>query len=43
LPASGRRAGALARAGGNQTRAAHLLGLTPRSVYNKMRKHRLAG
>jgi DNA-binding NtrC family response regulator len=34
---------ALARAGGNQTRAARLLGLTPRSVYNKMRKHRLAG
>ena len=28
---------------GNQSRAAELLGITPRSVYNKMRKHRLGG
>ncbi|HWQ31664.1 MAG TPA: sigma 54-interacting transcriptional regulator [Blastocatellia bacterium] len=27
--------------GGNQTRAASLLGITPRSVYNKMRQHNL--
>jgi len=24
---------------GNQSRAARLLGITPRSVYNKLRKH----
>jgi DNA-binding NtrC family response regulator len=29
------------RVSGNQSRAAELLGITPRSVYNKMRKHRL--
>lgn len=34
---------ALRRAGGNQTQAARLTGLTPRSIYNKIRKHRLAG
>jgi two-component system response regulator HydG len=32
---------ALAEAGGSQTRAADLLGITGRSVYNKLRKHRL--
>jgi len=32
---------AMRRAYGNQSKAAHLLGITPRSVYNKMRKHRL--
>jgi DNA-binding NtrC family response regulator len=32
---------ALAQAGGSQTRAADLLGITGRSVYNKIRKHRL--
>jgi DNA-binding NtrC family response regulator len=31
------------RVDGNQSKAAHLLGITPRSVYNKMRKHRLGG
>jgi len=31
------------RVEGNQSKAAHLLGITPRSVYNKMRKHRLGG
>jgi DNA-binding NtrC family response regulator len=34
---------ALRRTGGNQTQAARLTGLTPRSIYNKIRKHRLAG
>jgi DNA-binding NtrC family response regulator len=34
---------ALRRAGGNQTQAARITGLTPRSIYNKIRKHRLAG
>lgn len=34
---------ALRRTGGNQTKAARLTGLTPRSIYNKIRKHRLAG
>jgi DNA-binding NtrC family response regulator len=34
---------ALMRAHGNQSETARLLGLTPRSIYNKMRKHRLAG
>jgi transcriptional regulator with GAF, ATPase, and Fis domain len=34
---------ALAQAGGSQTRAADLLGITGRSVYNKIRKHRLRG
>jgi DNA-binding NtrC family response regulator len=33
--------GAMRRAAGNQSKAARLLGITPRSVYNKMRKHRL--
>jgi two-component system response regulator PilR (NtrC family) len=33
---------ALLRSGGNQTKAARLVGLTPRSIYNKIRKHRLA-
>ena len=32
---------ALEITGGNQTRAASLLGITPRSVYNKMRQHNL--
>jgi transcriptional regulator with PAS, ATPase and Fis domain len=32
---------AMRRVSGNQSKAAHLLGITPRSVYNKMRKHRL--
>jgi two-component system response regulator AtoC len=32
---------ALRRFAGNQSRAARLLGITPRSVYNKMHKHRL--
>jgi len=30
---------ALQKACGNQSKAAHLLGITPRSVYNKLRKH----
>lgn len=30
---------ALHHAHGNQSQAAHLLGITPRSVYNKLRKH----
>jgi transcriptional regulator with GAF, ATPase, and Fis domain/CheY-like chemotaxis protein len=33
---------ALVRARGSQVRAAHLLGITGRSVYNKLRKHGLA-
>jgi transcriptional regulator with GAF, ATPase, and Fis domain len=33
---------ALKEARGNQSRAARLLGITPRSVYNKVRRHRLA-
>ncbi len=32
---------AMRRVAGNQTKAARLLGITPRSVYNKMHKHRL--
>ena len=32
---------ALRRTEGNQSQAARLLGITPRSVYNKVRKHRL--
>lgn len=32
---------AMRRAAGNQSKAARLLGITPRSVYNKMHKHRL--
>jgi DNA-binding NtrC family response regulator len=31
--------GALAAAGGNQSEAARLLGITPRSVYNKLHKY----
>jgi len=31
---------AMQRAHGNQSESARLLGITPRSVYNKMRKHR---
>jgi transcriptional regulator with GAF, ATPase, and Fis domain len=34
---------ALTRVGGNQSKAARLLGVTPRSVYSKLRKHGLAG
>jgi DNA-binding NtrC family response regulator len=34
---------ALVQAGGSQSRAADLLGITGRSVYNKIRKHRLRG
>jgi transcriptional regulator with PAS, ATPase and Fis domain len=34
---------ALQVTGGNQTRAAGLLGITTRSIYNKLRKHQLAG
>ena len=34
---------ALVEAGGSQSRAADLLGITGRSVYNKIRKHRLRG
>jgi len=34
---------ALTRSHGNQSATARLLGITPRSVYNKLRKHRLAG
>jgi DNA-binding NtrC family response regulator len=33
----------LQAARGNQTHAARLLGITPRSVYNKIRKHNLHG
>ena len=33
---------ALSRSEGNKSATARLLGITPRSVYNKMRKHRLA-
>jgi transcriptional regulator with PAS, ATPase and Fis domain len=33
---------AMRRVAGNQSKAARLLGITPRSVYNKMHKHRLA-
>jgi len=33
---------ALLRSQGNKSATARLLGITPRSVYNKMRKHRLA-
>jgi transcriptional regulator with GAF, ATPase, and Fis domain len=32
---------AMRRSGNNQSEAARLLGLTPRSVYNKLRKHQL--
>jgi DNA-binding NtrC family response regulator len=32
---------AMRRAAGNQSKVARLLGITPRSVYNKMHKHRL--
>jgi DNA-binding NtrC family response regulator len=32
---------AIRRVAGNQSKAARLLGITPRSVYNKMHKHRL--
>jgi DNA-binding NtrC family response regulator len=32
---------AMRRVAGNQSKAARLLGITPRSVYNKMHKHRL--
>ena len=32
---------ALHQAQGNQSQTARLLGITPRSVYNKVRKHRL--
>jgi len=34
---------ALSRMHGNQSKAARLLGVTPRSIYTKLRKHRLAG
>jgi transcriptional regulator with GAF, ATPase, and Fis domain len=34
---------ALTRSQGNQSATARLLGITPRSIYNKIRKHRLAG
>jgi len=34
---------AMRQVSGNQSKAARLLGITPRSVYNKMRKHRLGG
>jgi transcriptional regulator with GAF, ATPase, and Fis domain len=34
---------ALTRSQGNQSATARLLGVTPRSIYNKLRKHRLAG
>jgi DNA-binding NtrC family response regulator len=33
---------ALRQAGGKQTEAARMLGITPRTVYNKVRKHNLA-
>ncbi|HKE59113.1 MAG TPA: helix-turn-helix domain-containing protein, partial [Pyrinomonadaceae bacterium] len=32
---------ALRSMGGNQTKTAHLVGITPRSVYNKLQKHKL--
>jgi DNA-binding NtrC family response regulator len=32
---------ALSTSNGNQSRAARLLGITPRSIYNKLRKHHL--
>jgi DNA-binding NtrC family response regulator len=32
---------AMARTQGNQSQTARLLGITPRSVYNKVRKYRL--
>jgi DNA-binding NtrC family response regulator len=34
---------ALTRSQGNQSATARLLGITPRSMYNKIRKHRLVG
>ena len=34
---------ALSRMHGNQSKTARLLGVTPRSIYTKLRKHRLAG
>ena len=34
---------ALSRTQGNQSKTARLLGVTPRSIYTKLRKHRLAG
>ena len=36
-----RRCGAMRQTRNNQSQAARLLGLTPRSVYNKLRKHHL--
>jgi DNA-binding NtrC family response regulator len=33
-------AAALGASSGNKSRAAHLLGISPRSIFNKMRKHR---
>jgi DNA-binding protein Fis len=32
---------ALQKTCGNQSKAARILGITPRSVYNKLRKHHL--
>lgn len=34
---------ALSKTHGNQSKTARLLGVTPRSIYTKLRKHRLAG
>jgi two-component system response regulator PilR (NtrC family) len=34
---------AMQRTGGNQSQTARLLGITPRSVYNKIHRHRLQG
>jgi DNA-binding NtrC family response regulator len=34
-------AAALGASSGNRSRAAHLLGVSPRTIFNKMRKHRL--
>jgi len=34
---------ALSRTHGNQSKTARLLGVTPRSIYTKLRRHRLAG